>query len=297
MSATVLGFAECADGAIRLARTLGLEAGEVDVHRFPDGESLVRVPPQGPTCMLYRSLNDPNARLVELLLAASAARDSGAGKVVLVAPYLGYMRQDRAFRPGEAVSQRVIGRLLAEHFDCVVTIDPHLHRISRLDEVIPGIPAISLSAAPVLARALAPEDRPLLAGPDSESAPWVRAIADPLGLDFLLGEKVRSGDRSVSIVFADAARAAGRNLVLVDDLVSSGETLAVAARNLLAAGARQVEALATHCLAGEQDIARLRAAGITRLRATDSIPGPASCLPTSELIADAILAHGWISGS
>src|SRR5690606_35941146 len=154
MSRAVFGFAECAEPAARLARELGLPCREVAVRRFPDGESLVRVPEAPETAILYRSLDRPNEKIVELLLAASALRDGGTSRLVLVVPYLAYMRQDIAFHPGEAVSQRVIGRLLAQHCDALITLDPHLHRVASLAEVMPGIEAVSISAAPVLAAAL-----------------------------------------------------------------------------------------------------------------------------------------------
>src|SRR5690606_8630460 len=142
----VFGFRESAEQAARLAAELDVPFGEVAVHRFPDGESLVRVDPPPATAILYRSLDDPNPKLFELLLAASALRDSGARRVLLVAPYLAYMRQDIAFQPGEAVSQRVIGKLLAAHFDAVMTVDPHLHRTRSLEAIMPGIRVASISA-------------------------------------------------------------------------------------------------------------------------------------------------------
>ncbi|MCL6250284.1 ribose-phosphate diphosphokinase [Altererythrobacter sp. KTW20L] len=293
MAAIVHYFDECATPALRLAEALGATAGAIEVHRFPDGESRVRVAPSASAAILYRSLDNPNARLVEVLLAASALRDNGAGQVILVAPYLGYMRQDIAFRPGEAVSQRVIGALLADHFDGVLTVDPHLHRIASLGEVMPGIPAVAISACPLLAQSLTGVANPVLVGPDSESRQWVSALADAAGLQFLIGEKQRHGDRAVSIRFDGIEQFAGRNFVLVDDLISSGETLAQAARHLHGAGAATVDAMATHCLAGPDDLARLRAAGIASVRATDTVAGPCADIAIAGLLAETITAYGW----
>lgn len=290
MSAAVFAFPEWPEPAQALAAELGVPCHRVELHRFPDGESLVRVPEGCETALLYRSLDDPNSKLIELLLAASALRDSGARKVVLIAPYLAYMRQDMAFHPGEAVSQKVVGGLIADRFDGIVTIDPHLHRITHLGEAIPGIPALSLSAAPVLAAAIDPEERPVLVGPDSESRPWAEAVAAPGGLDVLLGEKQRHGDRDVEITIPGIEAVAGRAAILVDDVISSGMTLIAAARLLLDAGASRVEALATHCLASAEALAAMDAAGIARVRSSETVKGATACLPVATLIAGALRA-------
>jgi ribose-phosphate pyrophosphokinase len=293
VSCAVFGFAECAEPAARLARELDVAFHAVAVRRFPDGESLVRVPATPKTAVLYRSLDHPNEKIVELLLAASALRDSGASRVVLVVPYLAYMRQDVAFHPGEAVSQRVVGQLLAEHFDALLTLDAHLHRTGALSEIMPGIDAASVSAAPLLAAALDGTD-PLLVGPDEESLQWVEAIARRCGSEFLLGRKRRLGDREVELTIDGIGRAAGRTVVLVDDLVSSGGTIETAARLLREAGAARIEALATHCLAGADELEAIRSAGVSSLRATDTVAGPAGVLAIAGLLAGELARRGWL---
>ena len=292
MSCGVFAFSARA-AAERLAQALGVPCRTVTVHRFPDGESLVRVEPSPETAFLYRSLDHPNDKLVELLLAVSALRANGAAKVVLIAPYLAYMRQDIAFHDGEAISQRVVGKLLADHFDGLLTLDPHLHRTRSLAAIMPRMEAASISAAPLLAAALDGSDDPLLVGPDGEAGQWVERIARPLDLEFVVGRKLRTGDREVALAIPDAERARGRRVILVDDLISSGATLKVAARLLLDAGALRVEALATHCLAGEADLAELRRAGISHILATDSVASSVGQLPIADLLAEEIRRREW----
>lgn len=278
--------------ARRLGELLDTSVAKVEVRRFPDGESPVRVPDAAATTILYGSLDHPDAKLVRLLLAAAALRDLGARRLVLVAPYLCYMRQDRAFRVGEAVSQRVIGRLLAAHFDRVVTVDPHLHRVGTLAEPLPGIETDALTAAPLLAEALATDDGPppLLVGPDAESRQWVRAVARPNGLDTLVAAKIRLGDREVRVDLPDAANARGRRTVIVDDVISSGATMIALAGFLLEAGATSVEAMTTHGLCTAKTRADMRAAGLSRLRITDSIPQTEAdhIIRLAPLLADAL---------
>ena len=293
MSLAVYGFAESLVPARRLAQDLGAELREVDVHCFPDGESLVRVQGTAETAIIYRSLDRPNDKLVELLLAASVLREGGANRLILVAPYLAYMRQDTAFRPGEAISQRVIGRLLADTFDGLVTIDPHLHRIAHLGQVIPNVPVITLSAAPVLAEALSGRPDAILVGPDSEARLWVEAIAARTGNAVMIGEKRRLGDRRVELSLPGIDHVAGRQAVLVDDVISSGTTIVTAAELLRSAGAASMEVLATHCLAAPDDLARIEAAGVARIRSSESVPGPTAELPVAALLAEALRAQGW----
>lgn len=288
----VLGFPDYRDQARRLAVAAGLPHAEVALHRFPDGESRVRLPATLPGhVILCRSLDRPNDKLVELELAAATALQLGATRLTLVAPYLCYMRQDIAFHAGEAVSQRIIGELLARRFDTVITVDPHLHRTRSLAAAIPVRRAVALSAAPVMAEHLrGHDDSPLLIGPDEESAQWVAAIALPAGLDHVVARKRRLGDRSVAVELPDRDYR-GRAIVLVDDVVSTGETLCDAARGLSARGARSVDALVTHALFAPGTTDRLREAGIRQVVSSDSIAHASNAMPLASLLAGALVEN------
>jgi ribose-phosphate pyrophosphokinase len=278
--------------ALPLGRALGaaLEASvePVEVHRFPDGESLVRVPAaDAAPAAVVRSLDDPNAKLVEVLLAADALRRAGAASVTLVAPYLAYMRQDHVFRPGEPVSQRVVGELLGRAFDRVLTVEAHLHRVRTLGEVVPGA-AESLPAAPALARWLqehAPDA--LLVGPDEESEPWLRRLAAPTGAAWCVGTKARRGDARVTVTLP-ALPPGAAHAVIVDDIASTGATLVATARALREAGASRVDALVVHAVFAPGAEEALRAAGIARVVSTDTIPHPSNAIGVAALLASAL---------
>ncbi len=295
--AILLYFDEEHAAASRLAEASGLAFARVERHRFPDGEIKLRLPDTLPErVVVLRTLDHPNEKLVELLLAARTARALGARHLTLVAPYLAYMRQDIAFRPGEAVSQRIVGRFLADLFDAVITVDPHLHRVATLTEAVPARQAIVLSGAPLLADLVA-QRRPgaLLMGPDGESAQWIAQAAARHGFDHAVCAKVRHGDHAVEVELPPVP-VAGRAVVLLDDVASTGHTVAQAARLLLAAGAGTVDSAVTHALLSEEALRMMRQAGVGDIWSTDSIPHPTNAVSVAHLLAQALLNLGQADG-
>lgn len=279
--------------AQRLAEAAGLPVHAIARHRFPDGELKLRLPVDSagrlpPRAVLLRGLHEPNEKLVELLLAARTARALGVQHLTLVAPYLAYMRQDIAFAPGEAVSQRVVGAFLADLFDTVITVDPHLHRVATLAEAVPVPRAVALSGAQPLADLIA-QRRPgaLLVGPDGESAQWIAQAAARHGFDHAVCSKVRRGDRDV-VIELPPLDAKGRAVVLLDDMASTGRTLALAARLLLQAGAASVDVAVTHALFAGDALQALKDAGVGEVWSTDCIPHPSNAVAMAAVLADAL---------
>lgn len=282
----LLYFEDEASFALKLANDASLKAELIHKHLFPDSELKIRLPSQLPKhIVLLRSLNDPNEKLIELLLVVRTARQLGAEHVTLVAPYLAYMRQDTAFEPGEVVSQRVIGAFLASLFDVVITVDPHLHRISSLAEILPGVNTVVLNAAPLLGDLIAQHHvRPVLIGPDSESAQWVSLAAQRHGFDHAVCQKERFGDRNVNIKLPPND-VLGRAVVLIDDISSSGRTLSSAAQMLKAVGATSVDVAITHALFAEDALEIIGCAGVSNIWSTDCILHPTNAVSVSTLIA------------
>jgi ribose-phosphate pyrophosphokinase len=282
-------FAGQAEAAARLAAALWVPFRAVPVHLFPDGELMPVVPTPAPrTVALYASLDRPNDKLIALLLAADAYRRAGVQRLILVAPYIAYLRQDQLFHPGEPLSRDAILPLLGARFDRILGVDSHLHRTATLAAAFQNHAAEDLAAGDLLAQAIAGDEAPVIVGPDAESRPWAARIAERAGGDLLMFAKVREGDRTVRLAAPDLGRVRSRRVVLVDDICSSGATLMGAARQLLAAGARSVEAAVVHALYGD-DVARaLAEAGISCVISSDSVIHPANQVRLAPLLAEAL---------
>jgi ribose-phosphate pyrophosphokinase len=285
----ILAFPDYLSQGQRLADCLDIKLAEIILHHFPDSESFVQLPPVLPEhVVICRSLNQPNDKLIELLLCATTAKELGAKRLTLVAPYLSYMRQDFANQPGVAVSQRIIGNLLAGLFDDVITVDPHLHRISSLAQAIPIKNAISLSAADEIGRFLKRKlGDALLLGPDSESEQWVSHISKITGFDYAIAHKERFSDKQVEITLPEH-HYHNQPVVIIDDMASTGRTIGKTATLLQAKGCKDIYAAITHPLFCEDAEAYIRQSGVKSIWSTDSIDHPTSCIRLDRLLAEAI---------
>lgn len=290
MTAIVLGLPQNERLANRLGALLELNAGSVHVHRFPDGEARVRVDRSvaGKGVILTATLDRPDQKILPLLFAAATARDLGAESVGLVAPYLAYMRQDRRFEPGEGVSARHFARLLSGALDWLVTVDPHLHRTANLHDLY-TIPARAAATAPLLAEWISAHvQRPVIIGPDAESAQWVESVAARINAPHVVLNKRRAGDASVRITLPDLSACVGHRPVLVDDIIASGATMLEATRLLRRAGWAAPVCLGVHGIFAGRAYESLEEAGAAQIVTCNTIDHPSNQIDVSGLIADAV---------
>ena len=276
--------------AAKLAPCLAAEIGHLEFRKFPDGETYLRfaTDPAGRRLSLLCTLVDPDSKILPLIFAAATARELGALDVGLIAPYLAYMRQDRRFNPGEAVTSRQVARLLSQAFDWLVTIDPHLHRYGSLGEIY-TIPTRVIHAAPLISRWIkAHIENPIVIGPDSESEQWVFEVAKDAGAPYTVLEKVRHGDRDVEIVIKNRDHLVGRTPVLVDDIISTGRTMLEAVRLVAAAGQTQPVCIGVHGIFADRADELLVQAG-ARVVTSNSIPHQTNEIDLVDILADAVL--------
>ena len=275
--------------AAGLATALSAQPGTLAYRRFPDGESYVRLVTDvaGRAVLLVCTLNAPDDKTLALLFAARAARELGATRVGLVAPYLAYMRQDKRFAAGEALTSNQYAALLAQEFDWMITADPHLHRHHALAEIY-TIATQTVHCAPLLSAWIAAHvPQPWVVGPDEESEQWVASVAHVAHAPYVTLHKERHGDREVDIALPDLTPWRGRTPVLVDDIISSGRTMAVACERLIAAGCPAPVCVGVHALFADDAYDALRAAGAARIVTTNTVVHPSNDMDVTPLLAEA----------
>jgi len=285
----ILYFDDYATPSQALAKALGCSATKIERHVFPDGESSLTLPtPLHGDVLISQTLNQPNGKLVELILAASTAKRLGADRVFLVAPYLCYMRQDMEFVPGQAVSQGIIGELLGSIFEGVFTVDAHLHRINHLNEAIRQGIACNIVASSTIAHFVAQQyPTAVLIGPDSESEQWVAQAAAATGLDFTIASKTRHGDRNVDVELP-LFDLQDRDVVIVDDIVSSAHTAIEAAKVAQKRGAKRVAIACTHALLAPGARELIKAQSIDAFWSCDSVLDSSNAISLASALASAI---------
>lgn len=284
-------------GASKLGRDVAarMNSGLVEFQerKFPDGErylDLARDCKGEVVSIVQSTYGNPDGLLMEFVMLADAAFGAGAASVVGVFPYLAYLRQDERFKQGEALSSHVFARLIdSSEISKLFVVDPHLHRTHDLGQLF-ATPTVALSAMVDLASYASSNFRlidPLVVAPDEEGLQWASKVASALSVESAAAKKVRLGDASVKIDF-EGPPVGGRDILLVDDIVSTGGTLAGIATILKKAGARRVIALVTHGLFAPGAYERMRTSGIDQFATTDTVPNPYGVVSVAPLIARSI---------
>jgi ribose-phosphate pyrophosphokinase len=245
---------------------------------FPDGETYLKVPKsvKGKEVIVISALNNPNPKTFELMLLSRTLRDNGAKKVGLIAPYLAYMRQDKIFKAGEGISAKYYAALISEYFDWLITVDPHLHRIHYLCEVY-KIPTVVIHAAPFIGNYIKKHiQKPLLIGPDNESSQWVKEVANDINAPFEVLEKIRIGDKNVKESMPHLSKYKGFTPVLVDDIISTGQTMLTAVKNLKKAGMKGPVCIGVHAVFANHAFLDLLETGAVDIISCNTISNPSN---------------------
>lgn len=290
MKAIVISYSRNESLAESIAKGVNGEIGEIQIRHFPDGESYVRLITDvlEKPVFVVASLHRPDDKFLSLFFLLRLVRDAGAASITLIAPYLAYMRQDKQFKPGEAVTSAYFGELLSPYIDKMITIDPHLHRRSFMNEVYTA-PCKVLHASQSISRWIKKSvSNAVLIGPDSESEQWVSQVAKDANVPYFTLNKERHGDRDVEISFPEISRFTKHTPVLVDDIISTAHTMIVTVKKLLELGFNKPVCVGVHAIFADNSFRELTEAGAFQIATCNTVPHSSNCIDISPLIIEAL---------
>ena len=279
--------------SLKVGRELGITVSKLQAKKFPDGEKYVRIMDdvKGGTVIVIQSMYNPaDEHLFEYFLLVKALKDLGAKRVIGVIPYFAYARQDRRFNPGESISFQTVTRLIENvGTDELFTIDTHLHRVNDISKVF-NIPAHNLSVVPLLTQYVKQNftlDKPIVIAPDEEAEQWAKISSEILNTDYDALEKIRLGPDKVEIK-TRLRSVNNRNVVVVDDIISTGGTMVETVKILIHYGANRIIVMCSHPLLIGDSYAKILDAGAEAIIGSDTVPSPVSLVSAAPVIAEAL---------
>jgi ribose-phosphate pyrophosphokinase len=275
--------------AKKLAKKLNVKYSPITISSFPDGDIYLKfnMPLKGKKVVIVQSFQPhSDMTLFDIIFAAETAKDLGAKKVILVAPYLAYMRQDTRFNPGEAISSRIMAKMLNNSVDKLITIDPHIHRYKSLKDIF-TIPAKNLTSNFLIADYIKKNFKnEIIIGPDGESYQWAETIAKHINVDATVLKKTRYSSTHVHVKMINPIPIKGKNVIIVDDIISTGHTIAEAAKQAKKNGAKSITAIGVHGLFVENAMDTMKKAGVTKIVTTNCIENKTNRIDVTPLLAE-----------
>ncbi|MDP1747741.1 MAG: ribose-phosphate pyrophosphokinase [Bacteroidota bacterium] len=262
------------------------DLGVSEFRNFPDGETYVRILSrvEEKEVIVVCTLHQPDAKLLPLLFLCSLLRDLKVKSICLVAPYLAYMRQDKQFNPGEAVTSEYFAKLISSHVDRLITVDPHLHRRVSMKEIY-SIPCEVLHADGLISKWVKKNvPNALLIGPDSESEQWVSEVAKNAGVPFIVLQKIRHGDRDVEISVPQVEGYKNYTPVLVDDIISTARTMIETVGLLKKVGMKPPVCIGVHAVFAGNAYEDLRRSGVSQVVTCNTVLHESNAIDIGEII-------------
>jgi len=253
--------------ALDLSVELDVPLAETISKRFPDDEFYVRINNNisGEHAVIVQTTY-PDNNIIELFILQNAAKEAGAKKITIVIPYFGYARQDTKFRDGEPISAKAIAELISLNANEVITVDPHKEYILDFFKTT----AISCSAVSEIAKYLKDKNIDMLLAPDKGALYRVKTASKIINCEFDYMEKTRIDGETVEIK-PKKLDVHNKNVAIVDDIISTGGTMAKSIHELKKHGAKKVFVSCTHGLFAGNAIKKLTSAGCDEIISTDTV--------------------------
>ena len=277
--------------ANNISKKMNITIGNFVLRQFPDQETYIRLltDVSEKEVIIIDTLYQPDAKFLTLYFLSKLLKDSGALKITLVTPYLSYMRQDKKFHDGEAITSEYFARLISTFADELITIDPHLHRRKSMSEIY-TIPCKVLHAASLISDWIIKNiEMPLLVGPDIESEQWVAETAKQMKTPYIVLEKTRISDNEVKISMPKTEQYKNHTPVLIDDIISTARTMIVTVEHLKEAGMKPAVCIGVHGLFSGNAYNDLLNSGAGKVITCNTIPHISNEIDVSELIAGSLV--------
>jgi ribose-phosphate pyrophosphokinase len=286
----IFAFEQYENLAKSLSQKSGYALGSLTFHRFPEGESYIKINSdvKNQKVILLCGLENADEKIMALMFFAKTAKEFGALEVALVAPYLGYMRMDKRFNDGEAITSNIFAEFLSKQIDSLITIDPHLHRHKTLEEIY-SIPCQTLHATDLIAKWIKENvKKPILIGPDEESEQWVKKVAQKSNAPFVILQKIRRGDFDVEVSFPEIEKYQNHTPILVDDIIATANTMIETVKHLKKLKTKSPICIGVHAIFVGDAFAKLKKSGAKKIVTCNSVNHKSNAIDIEDLLLEAI---------
>jgi ribose-phosphate pyrophosphokinase len=264
-----------------LSKTLKVPLAKIVTKRFPDGEFYARIVDDiSDEHVVIVQTTYPDDKIVELLILQNAVKEANAKEITVVIPYFGYARQDTKFKEGEPISAKAMGNVIGLNADKIITVDPHKEHI--LDFF--STSTKSFTAIPEIAKNLKNKKIDMILAPDKGALVRAKQASVIIGCEFDYMEKTRIDGETIEIK-PKKLDAKDKSVAIIDDIISTGGTMAKSIHQLKKHGAKKVIVACTHGLFAGDAVKKLQNSGVEEILSTDTIQGPYSKVKISPIIA------------
>ena len=280
------------DLAHRVSKLTNSKLVRTEFKKFPDGEIYVKLnnDVEGEDVFLINTQNNQNDSIIETIIMCDALNDEGARSINLVAPYLAYARQDKKFNKGESISIRALARIYSNICDSIFTINPHETHIESFFD----IPFMYGDAVPELAKYVQNKlNNPVVLSPDKGAIELAKTASEILNCEYDYLEKTRISPTEINIAPKNLD-VNGRDVLIVDDIISTGGTMATAIAMLKEQGAKRVIASCVHPVLIGDALNKLYVGGADEVVGTDSFLSEVSKVSVDNIVADLIMNYNKV---